>query len=253
MRICRCTGTSETKLDCRIDGDDSEMTKVSTTLNAVRALGKKEREFPISIGPRFLELFSENLYSSANKAFEELVANSWDAEATSVYISLPDDLKSPEASAWVLDNGTSMNADGLETLWQITSGHKRSLTNPTRPQIGKFGIGKLATYILASEITFICRSSDGQIRTVSCDYRDIDEQDGVWNPGDVPLAVRDISSAELEEILLTVDGGDKILDLISRGVPSHRIHLFCRRISSSRSTLYSALRYVDSGPFNFAA
>ena len=66
------------------------MTIDSTTLGAVRSTGELERTFPISIGPRFLELFSENLYSSPNKAFEELVANSWDAEASAVYISIPE-------------------------------------------------------------------------------------------------------------------------------------------------------------------
>ena len=134
------------------------MSNDSTTLETVRSTGRTEKQFPISMGPRFLELFSENLYSSPNKAFEELVANSWDAEASAVYVSIPDNLNAPEAAVWVLDNGVSMDGDGLETLWQITSGHKRALQNAKRPQIGKFGIGKLATYILASEITGICKA-----------------------------------------------------------------------------------------------
>ena len=112
-----------------------------------------------------------------------------------------------------------MDGDGLEILWQITSGHKRHLTNPKRPQIGKFGIGKLATYILASEITFICKAHDGVIRTVPFNYRDIEELGGVWDPDNVPLAVRVISDADLEEILSTVNSGSEILDLISNGVP----------------------------------
>ena len=195
------------------------MSKDSTTLGLVRASGEPVKEFPIEIGPRFLELFSENLYTSPNKAFEELVANSWDANATSVYISIPDYLNSDNASIWVLDNGISMDISGLETLWRITSDHKRSIENPKRPQIGKFGIGKLATYVLASEITYICKASDGKIRTVPVNYRDIEELDGVWRPDDVPLTVREISTAELKSILSTIEGSDKILDLISKEVP----------------------------------
>ena len=57
------------------------MSNDSRTLDIVHSTGEAVKEFPIEIGPRFLELFSENLYSSPNKAFEELVANSWDAEA----------------------------------------------------------------------------------------------------------------------------------------------------------------------------
>ena len=195
------------------------MSKDSTTLGMVRASGEPVKEFPIEIGPRFLELFSENLYTSPNKAFEELVANSWDANATSVYISIPDYLNSDNASIWVLDNGISMDISGLETLWRITSDHKRSIESPKRPQIGKFGIGKLATYVLASEITYICKASDGKIRTVPVNYRDIEELDGVWRPDDVPLTVREISTTELKSILSTIEGSDKILDLISKEVP----------------------------------
>ena len=202
------------------------MSNDSHTLNAIRSSGTLERTFPISIGPRFLELFSENLYSSPNKAFEELVANSWDAEATAIYISIPADLSRSDASIWVLDNGISMDVDGLQTLWQITSGHKREIVESKRPQIGKFGIGKLATYLLASEITFICKSSDGQIRTVPFNYRDIEEQEGIWNPENVPLEVRSISYEELEDILSSVEGSERILGLISEGVPSVELGSF---------------------------
>ena len=197
------------------------MTTDSRTLGAVRLAGEDELEFSISIGPRFLELFSENLYSSPNKAFEELVANSWDAEASAVYISIPENLDDPNASIWVLDNGISMDADGLRTLWKITSDHKRTLggpQRPQRPQIGKFGIGKLATYILASEVTFICKAGDGKTRTVSVNYRDIEQLD-VWNPDDLPLTVRVINNSEFKKILATVEGSERILKFIDSGIP----------------------------------
>ena len=195
------------------------MSNDSQTLVAVRFAGDEVKKFAIEIGPRFLELFSENLYTSPNKTFEELVANSWDANASAVYISIPDDLKSDGACIWVLDNGTSMDIAGLETLWTITSDHKRKIENPKRPQIGKFGIGKLATYILASEITFICKAADGKIRTVPVNYRDIEELQGVWRPDQVPLTVREISETELQDILSTIQDSDTILDLIFQGVP----------------------------------
>ena len=180
------------------------MSKDSQTLAAVRSTGQEVDEFPIAIGPRFLELFSENLYSSPNKAFEELVANSWDANATAVYVSIPDDIKAESACIWVLDNGISMDIEGFKTLWMITSDHKRKLKNTGRPQIGKFGIGKLATYILASEITFICKAADGKVRTVPVNYKDIEELQGVWDPKNLPLKVREISDTELQKILSTV-------------------------------------------------
>lgn len=71
----------------------------------------------VTIGPQFLNLFSEHLYSSPNKAFEELVSNSWDAGAQTVYIGMPGDLSDASAAVWVLDDGDSMDLDGLRALW----------------------------------------------------------------------------------------------------------------------------------------
>ncbi len=196
------------------------MINYSKTLQTIHKTGEPDREISISIAARFLELFSENLYKSPNKAFEELVANSWDAEATAVYISIPDDLAASEAAIWVLDNGVSMDTDGLETLWKIASDHKRSESpTRTRPQIGKFGIGKLSTYILASEITFICKAYDGKIRTVPLNYQNIEQSPGVWESRNICLPVRKISEADLRQILSTVQGSDRILELIADGVP----------------------------------
>src|SRR5258708_5498728 len=128
----------------------------------------------VTIGPRFLELFSEHLYSSPNKAFEELVSNSWDAGADTVYIGLPENPTDPSANIWVLDNGESMDVDGLRGLWEVARSRKR-LVEPMngRPQIGKFGVGKLATYILANELTYICKAADGIIRVITMNYQRI--------------------------------------------------------------------------------
>ena len=225
----------------------------SHTLVAVRSNRQEVKQFPIEIGPRFLELFSQNLYSSPNKTFEELVANSWDADATAVYISIPDDLKSDSASIWVLDNGTSMDLGGLETLWTITSDHKRKVTNTKRPQIGKFGIGKLATYILGSEITYICKADDGKIRTVPVNYRDIEELQGVWRPDQVPLTVREISDAELQSILSTIQEGPRILELISQGVlfreSGHSVAEFRHPEPATNITVWN----LDAGAVNISS
>lgn len=108
--------------------------------------------------------------------FEELISNSWDANATEVYVRIPGDLKLENAAIWILDNGTSMNVSGFEQLWSIASSSKRNTEIISgRKQIGKFGIGKLATYVLANELTYICKAKDGVIRIITMDYRLIDE------------------------------------------------------------------------------
>ena len=122
----------------------------------------------MEISTRFLEHFSEQLYSSPQKAFEELISNGWDAGADFVDIRVAPDLSAPDATMAVLDNGASMDEQGLRDLWHIAFSPKSGQPQQHgRQVIGKFGIGKLATYVLASRLTYICKAADGIIRRVT--------------------------------------------------------------------------------------
>ena len=209
------------------NGPCSHLTLTSNPryVRALRNAGAVDGSVNVQIGPRFLELFSENLYSSPNKAFEELVSNSWDAGASVVHVGIPASLTEPESAIWVLDNGESMDLAGLEQLWAVASAAKRDRTNPPRPQIGKFGIGKLATYILANEITYICQAADGVTRAVTMDYLDIDKHAESEDPAKrlqiapLPLEVRRLSEEETKGLLSVLADGSKIIQLIGNGVP----------------------------------
>src|SRR5215472_9888883 len=140
-------------------------------------IGQLATQFNVELSTRFLEHFSEQLYSSPQKAFEELISNSWDAGANCVDVRISTDLSKPNATMCVLDNGCSMDAEGLRELWHIAFSPKSG--KPIlygRPVIGKFGIGKLATYVLANKLTYICKASDGVIRRVTMDYGSIDRK-----------------------------------------------------------------------------
>ena len=54
-------------------------------------IGPKKSDIEVRISYRIIQLFSEGLYSSPNKAIEELVSNAFDAGATSVHVILPAD------------------------------------------------------------------------------------------------------------------------------------------------------------------
>jgi hypothetical protein len=186
----------------------------------VTSAGAKVGEINVSIGARFLELFSEQLYTSPNKAFEELVSNSWDAGASIAHIGIPTDLSAESASMWVLDDGESMDLNGLHLLWAVADDHKaqEDWDHPAdRALIGKFGIGKLATYVLANEVTYICRAADGVVRAVTVDYRVIQEkgQDELHIP-EIPFPVRQIPDDELESFLSSID--TELPDLLADGM-----------------------------------
>jgi hypothetical protein len=188
---------------------------------SIATVGEHVSDVSVTIGPKFLLLFSEQLYSSPNKAFEELVSNSWDAGATAVYIGMAEDLDAPDAAVWVLDNGESMDEAGIGLLWKVAYSTKPSRV-VKRPQIGKFGIGKLSTYLLAHQLTYVCKASDGVIRAVTLDYRDIGKKGEGLHIDELPLEVRAITEDELEDLLADVQGADDILSILRRGVPHEK-------------------------------
>ena len=79
---------------------------------APETIGHATDKIPVELSTRFLEHFSEQLYSSPQKAFEELISNSWDAGADCVDVRISTKLEDPNATMCVLDNGCSMDADG---------------------------------------------------------------------------------------------------------------------------------------------
>src|ERR1700677_3077009 len=92
-------------------------------------IGTQTGKIPVELSTRFLEHFSEQLYSSPQKAFEELISNGWDAGAKYVDVRIATDLDNPGATLAVLDNGCSMNEAGLKTLWYIASSPKKNTPN----------------------------------------------------------------------------------------------------------------------------
>lgn len=185
---------------------------------------------PVALSTRFLEHFSEQLYSSPQKAFEELISNGWDAGANLVDVHVAKDLKEPSATMAVFDDGTSMDLAGLRNLWHIAFSPKEGRTEEHgRPLIGKFGIGKLATYVLANRLTYICRAADGAIRSVTMDYGAVDRHSTQQEAGndrlinDLSLDVFELSSKDLTETMQSVAGGDEILHLINQEVIDRKV------------------------------
>lgn len=162
-------------------------------------LGRQADKIQVRLSYRIIELFSEGLYSSASKAIEELVSNSFDAGATSVHVLLPPDLGSPSANVVIIDDGVGMDKSGLKAHWLIGVSRKRDARRRPpkgRAQIGKFGIGKLATYVLAERLTHITKC-DGNYYSTSIDYTEIPKStDGIHTEKQVSLPLRILTEAQ---------------------------------------------------------
>ena len=202
---------------------DAPSPAASPATKSPETIGRASATIPVELSTRFLEHFSEQLYSSPQKAFEELISNGWDAGADCVDVRISADLDDPDATMSVLDNGASMDEDGLRQLWRIAFSPKTERPfQYGRHVIGKFGIGKLATYVLAGKLTYICKAGDGIIRRVTMDYGEIDRQKGAAPDrliSDLTLDLYEVTEDEVAEALTTVYDGPLVYELIQKGVP----------------------------------
>lgn len=161
--------------------DEEDGREEVVTSKPVDSRGISVDDVPVEIDYAIIEHFSQHLYGSPNKAIEELVSNSFDAFASATYVYIPG--RFTDACVLVWDNGGSMDVAELHKLWWIAQSPKvergRVATfvdnkgnTRTREMIGKFGIGKLASYVVGHRITHLCRRGE-QFRRVSVDYRDV--------------------------------------------------------------------------------
>lgn len=151
---------------------------------------------PVTLSPELIGLLSEQLYRSPSKAIEELVVNGFDAEADECRVFVP---KSGSDVSFVVvyDDGRGMSYEGLADLWKVGRAKERDETvfqRKLRKQIGKFGIGKLATHAVAHRVTYITKT-DSQHLAVKVDYRDFTAEQ-TTNTTSISLPVRNVGDFE---------------------------------------------------------
>ncbi|MEG9433362.1 ATP-binding protein [Terriglobus sp. ADX1] len=174
----------------------------------------KLTDVQVLISNEIVHLLSDQLYQSPLKAIEELVVNSWDAEAETcrLYVPSSDQLKAgTEEQMAIFDTGVGMTSSQMRDLWHIGNSKKRlSETNSTsaRKQIGKFGIGKLATFTVGSQLTYVSKSSEG-ICSASLDFSLFSSQPDAA-PTPVNIVIRRIDNWD------GLAGSEQFADLIKK-------------------------------------
>lgn len=171
--------------------------------------GEKIGEIEVSISYKIIELFSAGLYSSPNKAFEELICNSYDAFADIVSVYTSPDLNAENSYIWVCDNGEGLDAKELNDLWKIGESAKKQIHKPVinRLQIGQFGIGKLSTYVLARSLTYISKKNR-RFLLATMDYNRIkDDTERIIID---EIEVREDDAKDLIERYTVIDGKNMV-------------------------------------------
>lgn len=109
-----------------------------------------DNKIKFSIAGRVATHLGRNLYSSNPPALAELVANSYDAYATKVYIKIDNKI-------YIIDNGKGMSIDEINHKYAII-GIEKQKEEPfnglnQRAPMGQKGIGKLAAFSLGEKYT----------------------------------------------------------------------------------------------------
>jgi Histidine kinase-, DNA gyrase B-, and HSP90-like ATPase len=173
----------------------------------------------VQISNEVVHLLSDQLYQSPLKAVEELVVNAYDAEATICRLYVPGsdvNAKPGNNMMGIFDDGRGMTSSEMQDLWHIGNSKKRNAesTDPkVRKQIGKFGIGKLATSTIGTSLTYVSKSVEG-ICTASLDFG-LFRSNHQESPKPVSIAIRKISDWP------TLSASPSISNLIAKcGIPA---------------------------------
>ena len=110
-------------------------------------------KYSMSMDMNVLNHLGLNLYSNTSAVISEVVANSWDADATSVEIVITQD------SITIHDNGSGMNLGDINSKY-LCVGYQKRVNNAVTPVykrkvMGRKGIGKLSLFSIANDITIL--------------------------------------------------------------------------------------------------
>lgn len=171
--------------------------------------GSVPDRIPVHISYEIIRLFSEGLYSSPHKAIEELVSNAYDAGATVARVVLPeqgDDEMLPPL--WVIDNGSGMDGQGFHDLWRVADSPRKDTPGTVeRPPIGQFGIGKLASYVLAHKLTHVSNSG-GSIRATTMNFRELEDLHQYEQNQPFELELHTLTEQDAKELLADIEQRD---------------------------------------------
>lgn len=132
-----------------------------------------------------------NLYSNTPAVLAEVIANSWDADATNVNV----EFNTGEKTITVADDGTGMNRADVNSKYLYVGYQKRAenessgqeLLTPKydRRPMGRKGIGKLSLFSIANEIRVFTREESGQPEAFLMDAGKIRAAIDTENPSEV--------------------------------------------------------------------
>lgn len=128
----------------------------------------------MKISLNVIEHLGINLYSNLPAVLQEIVANSWDADATEVRMNIEGTNRIE-----IIDNGIGMNEKDINDKFLLVGYKKRddgfAETSSGRKVMGRKGIGKLSLFSIANKITIISKKANEEINAFVMNVDDIRE------------------------------------------------------------------------------
>lgn len=123
-----------------------------------------KNEFRFNISLQILNHLGRNLYRNFITVLGEAISNSWDADATNVWVEIDRE----QNTMSILDDGVGMSEEDFQDKFLKIGYSKRNkgqykTTQKGRPFIGRKGIGKLALLSCAKNITILSQTKGGEL------------------------------------------------------------------------------------------
>src|SRR5690606_31041573 len=147
-------------------------------------------QLEMSFEPQTIEHLGVKMYSTLPPALAEMIANAYDACATTVDINLYDN-EAEEKRIVIEDDGVGMSFDEVNDFFLRIGRNRRKegykQTNCDRIATGKKGLGKLALFGIGDRIT-IETTQNHQSVVFELDWNDILKANKKYNP---PFSIRE--------------------------------------------------------------
>ncbi len=156
-----------------------------------------QHELRMTFDPNTIQHLGVRMYSTLAPVFGELIANSYDADAEHVLVTLNN--ADGELEIVIEDNGIGMSFDEINSKFLRIGRLRRQdehtqVTPKNRKVIGKKGLGKLSFFGIAHEIEIATRK-DGKENTFSMSWDDIKAATEEYKP---IVVLRDAVCSETE-------------------------------------------------------
>ena len=162
-----------------------------------------QKKLFLSFHGRIIDSLGIQMYQSPVAAIAELIANSWDADATKVEVKLPETL-SNDATIAVSDDGFGMTFEQCQKHYLNVGRNRRTdddsdKSRDGRPVLGRKGIGKFAGFGIAEVLEVDTTSGiTGERTKFSLDLSDLRGAEYIGtSPQEVPIIEQSGPDSEL--------------------------------------------------------